>query len=100
MRPVALLAQLVEHLHGKEGVDGSSPSEGFLGHTNRPQVGGFLLPHPAPWSTSFVRRWSTSFVESGKTKAPVNTVLVGRQLLSGRSRGQVLGTVCVQARPA
>jgi hypothetical protein len=22
-------AQLVEHLHGKEGVDGSSPSEGF-----------------------------------------------------------------------
>ena len=24
----ALLAQLVEHLHGKEGVDGSSPSEG------------------------------------------------------------------------
>jgi hypothetical protein len=26
---LALLAQLVEHLHGKEGVDGSSPSEGF-----------------------------------------------------------------------
>ena len=26
----ALLAQLVEHLHGKEGVDGSSPSEGFV----------------------------------------------------------------------
>ena len=25
----ALLAQSVEHLHGKEGVDGSSPSEGF-----------------------------------------------------------------------
>src|SRR3954447_6088562 len=25
----ALLAQLVEHFHGKEGVDGSSPSEGF-----------------------------------------------------------------------
>ena len=25
----ALLAQLAEHLHGKEGVDGSSPSEGF-----------------------------------------------------------------------
>src|SRR5947199_3747529 len=25
---LALLAQLVEHLHGKEGVDGSSPSEG------------------------------------------------------------------------
>src|SRR5215210_7077581 len=29
IRPRALLAQLVEHLHGKEGVDGSSPSEGF-----------------------------------------------------------------------
>src|SRR4029077_14675087 len=28
IRPPALLAQLVEHLHGKEGVDGSSPSEG------------------------------------------------------------------------
>src|SRR6476660_6898950 len=25
----ALLAQSVEHLHGKEGVDGSSPSEGL-----------------------------------------------------------------------
>jgi hypothetical protein len=29
IRRLALLAQLVEHLHGKEGVDGSSPSEGF-----------------------------------------------------------------------
>ena len=29
IRVPALLAQLVEHLHGKEGVDGSSPSEGF-----------------------------------------------------------------------
>ena len=29
LRSPALLAQLVEHLHGKEGVDGSSPSEGF-----------------------------------------------------------------------
>jgi hypothetical protein len=28
IRLPALLAQLVEHLHGKEGVDGSSPSEG------------------------------------------------------------------------
>src|SRR5215216_1392499 len=28
-RSFALLAQLVEHFHGKEGVDGSSPSEGF-----------------------------------------------------------------------
>src|SRR5438045_88060 len=27
----ALLAQLVEHFHGKEGVVGSSPTEGFIG---------------------------------------------------------------------
>ena len=26
---IALLAQLVEHFHGKEGVVGSSPTEGF-----------------------------------------------------------------------
>jgi hypothetical protein len=32
---LALLAQLVEHLHGKEGVNGSSPSEGFA---NLPQI--------------------------------------------------------------
>src|SRR5262249_34775446 len=29
IRALALLAQLVEHLHGKEGGDGSSPSEGL-----------------------------------------------------------------------
>src|SRR4051795_7681280 len=34
----ALLAQLVEHLHGKEGVDGSSPSEGSA---KAPHVGAF-----------------------------------------------------------
>ena len=28
--PAALLAQLVEHFHGKEGVIGSSPMEGSL----------------------------------------------------------------------
>jgi hypothetical protein len=32
---LALLAQLVEHLHGKEGVDGSSPSEGSKIPVNR-----------------------------------------------------------------
>src|SRR5262249_8693488 len=32
----ALLAQLVEHLHGKEGVDGSSPSEGSA---KSPEIG-------------------------------------------------------------
>src|SRR6478672_7637355 len=34
----ALLAQLVEHFHGKEGVDGSSPSEGSVG---TPLMAGF-----------------------------------------------------------
>jgi hypothetical protein len=36
---LALLAQLVEHLHGKEGVDGSSPSEGLW---RLPAKAGFL----------------------------------------------------------
>src|SRR5438132_647322 len=39
IRPPALLAQLVEHLHGKEGVDGSSPSEGFA---EMPAKAGFM----------------------------------------------------------
>ena len=34
--PRAHLAQLVEHFHGKEGVDGSSPSVGF--RPRRPRV--------------------------------------------------------------
>ena len=41
LSPPALLAQLVEHFHGKEGVSGSSPEEGLK---NRPQQGGFSLP--------------------------------------------------------
>jgi hypothetical protein len=36
----ALLAQLVEHLHGKEGVSGSSPEEGFK------RCRGFWFPPP------------------------------------------------------
>src|SRR5207247_7928752 len=35
---LALLAQSVEHLHGKEGVDGSSPSEGSA---KTPETGAF-----------------------------------------------------------
>src|SRR4051812_35586141 len=37
----ALLAQLVEHFHGKEGVDGSSPSEGLIGTPCRGRVFAF-----------------------------------------------------------
>ncbi len=33
LAPPALLAQLVEHFHGKEGVAGSSPAEGFRGRS-------------------------------------------------------------------
>jgi hypothetical protein len=40
MAASALLAQLVEHLHGKEGVDGSSPSEGSA---KAAQNGGFFV---------------------------------------------------------
>jgi hypothetical protein len=40
LRALALLAQLVEHLHGKEGVNGSSPLEGF---TKSPQINSFWL---------------------------------------------------------
>ena len=40
MAGTALLAQLVEHLHGKEGVDGSSPSEGSA---KAPHVGAFAF---------------------------------------------------------
>jgi hypothetical protein len=51
---LALLAQLVEHLHGKEGVDGSSPSEGFWSK-EIPGNRGFLLSGPAPQGTSRCR---------------------------------------------
>ena len=41
--PPALLAQLVEHFHGKEGVNGSSPLEGFVGFA----CSGLLLGDPS-----------------------------------------------------
>src|SRR6266511_1466665 len=50
----ALLAQLVEHLHGKEGVDGSSPSEGSA---KAPEIGAF--PFDCTCTISSVRQvWS------------------------------------------
>jgi hypothetical protein len=48
----ALLAQLVEHLHGKEGVDGSSPSEGLQ---RSPVKAVFLSPRPATRAARRVR---------------------------------------------
>jgi hypothetical protein len=43
--------RLREKFHGKEGVDGSSPSEGFA-EKKSPETAGFLLPVRAPQSTS------------------------------------------------
>jgi hypothetical protein len=52
----ALLAQLVEHLHGKEGVNGSSPLEGFL----RPSR---LSKGEGPRGPSFVSQVSAGSAE-------------------------------------
>src|SRR3954447_16642038 len=52
----ALLAQLVEHLHGKEGVDGSSPSEGF---TERPAK---RLLELSQWETTVTRGHSRHYL--------------------------------------
>jgi hypothetical protein len=40
---LALLAQLVEHLHGKEGVSGSSPEEGFAKRLQRTFLDRFVV---------------------------------------------------------
>src|SRR4051794_20543017 len=65
----ALLAQLVEHLHGKEGGDGSSPSEGSA---KAPEIGAFLFRSTC--SRSHVRWvWST---------------LWSSQVLGSRAKGQ------------
>jgi hypothetical protein len=45
----ALLAQLVEHLHGKEGVSGSSPEEGFTEHPAK------RLLELSQWETTVTR---------------------------------------------
>src|SRR5207253_11511715 len=55
LRPLALLAQLVEHLHGKEGVDGSSPSEGFAS---------------SPLISSFRRLWRRQKRGAASTERP------------------------------
>jgi hypothetical protein len=50
----ALLAQLVEHFHGKEGVAGSSPAEGFIG---TPRSGGVSCAPPRLSLTASSTRW-------------------------------------------
>ena len=92
MAGAALLAQLVEHLHGKEGVDGSSPSEGSSGTTKPLQKAAFLLPKWTLQSTSLKRRGS-GFVEGASTGSdPVLKRTRGAQAPSRAFWGQVLGT--------
>ena len=57
-RTLALLAQSVEHLHGKEGVDGSSPSEGLR---KGPQTWAFSFAPDDPdrHQLPLVNLWST-----------------------------------------
>ena len=59
----ALLAQLVEHLHGKEGVDGSSPLEGF---SERPANVGLSSSRPSTSSRPRVPNGYDSFFGSGQ----------------------------------
>jgi hypothetical protein len=47
-----------QNLHGKEGVDGSSPSEGLSGTTKPLQMRLFLLPRQTLRTTSLARRGS------------------------------------------
>src|SRR2546430_888644 len=49
----------LQNLHGKEGVDGSSPSEGLSGNTKPLQKAAFLLPIKTLQATSLNRRAST-----------------------------------------
>src|SRR4029079_12743516 len=68
----ALLAQLVEHLHGKEGVSGSSPEEGF--DLARPGI-------------DFIRRRQS--LEPATREVPVSTAELDRREAAG----------CVERRP-
>ena len=66
IRALALLAQLVEHLHGKEGVDGSSPSEGFR---FAPAQALFPLSRPATVGSCGVHRTSKAWTSAALMSA-------------------------------
>ena len=77
----ALLAQLVEHLHGKEGVDGSSPSEGSA---KAPHVGAFSFRPTCSLSNVrcvWSRLWSFR-VQNGVARGRAN----GRVRTTGPTR--------------
>src|SRR2546430_3832225 len=83
MTGFALLAQLVEHLHGKEGVDGSSPSEGSA---KAPHVGAFSFrPTCADSNVRWVwsRLWSFR-VRQGPNLSSVKTTWRLGSLLAPR----------------
>jgi hypothetical protein len=84
---LALLAQLVEHLHGKEGVDGSSPSEGSA---KVPETGAFSFRSIC--SSSNVRwvwghLWSFQFQNGRESASSLATAAI-LELALLRARGK------------
>src|SRR5215213_2063697 len=83
----ALLAQLVEHLHGKEGVDGSSPSEG-------------LINVPANWHITVVCPLNTRTQNGhirGTRDAARPFATPADTLSQVRSRAHHRGSTCLEA---
>ena len=84
---------------GKEGVDGSSPSEGSFRKQNRPQMGGFSLPRAALRSTSLIRRAARRPMDDDRPETGLNPA----NWRPGSARERIvgsLGTGFGDARPA
>src|SRR5262249_22829832 len=100
-----LLAQLVEHLHGKEGVDGSSPSEGF---PKAPANSAFVCLNRQRLSRAGTRGGSLTFApgshrlaDFGLTK-PLWTAhdpFSSREVVAAGTSGSVDGAQRSQAAP-
>lgn len=90
--------QLPIGAHGKEGVDGSSPSEGSKIPGNR----GFLLPGLVQPSTSLPGRGSPVAQPRPKCSNPLEQAQFGTPLASATDQafpwGQVLGTLLILGR--
>lgn len=56
---IALVAQSVEHLHGKEGVVGSNPTEGYRFTVDRELC--FVLPYRSFWVVLECRQGSVEY---------------------------------------
>jgi hypothetical protein len=85
-REARILRPADEHfnLHGKEGVDRSSPSEGSPPIQNRPQMSGLLLPRSTQWSTSLSRRGSVCSMTPISPRRALEQVLRSTSLASPR----------------